>query len=379
LPADSPQRVAFLQEQARVNAAAEDWGKSAAVYEHAIATYEQIPEIHRTNGSQFVQLVGELGRVLCNAGQWDKALDWYDKAAALKPEESARMLLEYRARAYVALNKPEAAIDSYDKAIAQLQPRDPQRLRLLQELVRIPGPGGRWDKVAEIYKKALQTDSANAIVYRLAAQSYAEQGQWDLARSTLEAAPRDALAHYYLVRILQQTGDETAYRKSLAELLSKYGPEALGPVANSLAWILVRTPDANANVSDALRWAKKAVEGNQTSPNHLNTLAGAYYRSGDYASAVKTLREAGERYVDSQRAKLLPVDKDGRADDLLLLAMAYARLGEADKAKKALAAAVHWMDTRTYWNDPDTSVWAREDRKLLRAEAEALIGPGSGN
>ena len=81
------------------------------------------------------------------------------------------------------------------------------------------------------------------------------------------------------------------------------------------------------------------------------------------------------RYADAQRAKFRTVDKDGRGADLLLLAMVYAQLKEPEKARKALAEAVTWMDTRTNQNDPDSSVWAREDHKLLRAEAEKLIGP----
>jgi WD40 repeat protein/tetratricopeptide (TPR) repeat protein len=372
VPAGGTLFVALLQDQAKVLGTAGDWDKAAAVYQRACQTSQ-------LNGFQLALLYQECGHALRNAGHWPEALVTYEKAVQLVPANSVRSLLEDQARAYNALGREKDALDAYEKALARYPERDPQRILLLQDLVRIPGAGGRWDKVTELLKNAVDSQPENPLLHRLLAQAYAEQGQWPLTRTTLEKAPQDPLVQYYLARVLLHTDGGEEYRKVRGDLVARYGQTSVATEPNNIAWILALTPDPTADVPKALELAKKAVSINRTSHSYLNTLGVAYYRAGNYEIAIKTLLEAGDRYVEAQRAKLRPVDKDGRADDLFPLAMAYARLKDRDKAKDALDRAVKWMDARTNLNDPDSTIWTREDCKLLRAEAEGevkkLIGP----
>lgn len=280
------------------------------------------------------------------------AMDEYTKHA---PPEKKPQLLREQAQAYRQLGNGEQALDLYEMALALLGEQAPQRLQLLEDLTRIPSSRDQWDRVAELYRKAVQSQPEKHTLHRLLAQAYAEQGNLGLARTTLEKAPRDVLCQYDLARVLLQMGDMTTYRKQRNDLLSWYGQTSVPQEAKNVAWLLVLTPDSTPDMSKAVELAQKAVSAKR-SANNLNTLGAAYYRAGDYRSAVSTLLEAGER-----------------VEGLLFLAMAYARLKEHDKARKVLTAATQQMNAETKLNDPDSSIWSREDRKLLRAEAEKLI------
>ena len=64
--------------------------------------------------------------------------------------------------------------------------------------------------------------------------------------------------------------------------------------ANSLAWILATDKDEKVrNGVAALKWAQTAVQGKyRNDPEYLDTLAAAYAENGQFATAVRLVRQA---------------------------------------------------------------------------------------
>jgi serine/threonine protein kinase/Flp pilus assembly protein TadD len=103
----------------------------------------------------------------------------------------------------------------------------------------------------------------------------------------------------------------------------------------------------------AVELAKRAVA-IEPKGNHVNTLGIAFYRAGDWNSAIETLKKAEE---------LTPEKHFGH--NAIFIAMSYWRLGNKDEARRWYDRAVEWMDK----NQPKD-----EDFRRFRAEAAELLG-----
>jgi serine/threonine protein kinase len=123
---------------------------------------------------------------------------------------------------------------------------------------------------------------------------------------------------------------------------------------NALAWILANCPDRKLREPGrALELAKQAVERAPGKGDYWNTLGTAYYRVGDWKSAVEALNKSTQ------------LRKGGDAADWFFLAMAHWRLGDKKEGRKWYDRAVQWTEK----NRPqDEELW------LFRAEAEELLG-----
>ena len=127
-------------------------------------------------------------------------------------------------------------------------------------------------------------------------------------------------------------------------------------VLNSTAWLLVSCPDeAHRNPKRAIELAQKAIKITPESGNPVGTLGFALYETGQYRSAIKQLNKANK------------LTKKGAALNTVLLASAYAKLGEIEKANEAYAKAVVLNDT-----EPDEP----ELFEIYRIQALASIEAG---
>jgi hypothetical protein len=98
--------------------------------------------------------------------------------------------------------------------------------------------------------------------------------------------------------------------------------------ANDLAWLRANHPDpARRDPAYAVALARQTVAECPDAAAYWNTLGVAYYRAGDVRSAVDAL----------DRAAAL---SGGTAFDGVFRAMAHARLGDADAARRELARAM---------------------------------------
>ena len=116
-------------------------------------------------------------------------------------------------------------------------------------------------------------------------------------------------------RRLQQTGDKTAAHQTAQEALALLERATQKPSAGAVEWneyadalLKVDQPDL-LQPSKALHLAQNAVAAtNRTNPFFLDTLAWAYFRSGDAPKAAETERDA---------LRLLPADAKGGLHDEL--------------------------------------------------------------
>ena len=92
---------------------------------------------------------------------------------------------------------------------------------------------------------------------------------------------------------------------------------------NALAWAYLVAPHPLRDPDQALVLARKATRLAPDDPIFRNTLGVAHYRLGRYREAVEALRADLDRQGDRDLAW-----------DLYFLAMAYHRLGEADRAQE---------------------------------------------
>jgi WD40 repeat protein/tetratricopeptide (TPR) repeat protein len=377
LPANDSKRGLFLQDAARVYAYAGRSDKSLEAYGKVIDTL-------RPSSPQLSTLLQDRGRVYFCAGLWKKAVEAYGAAIEMLLSNTVptsggqlRALLQDQARAYGKLDRWGEALGAYDRVISKLPEKDWQLTALLQDKAWVLGGAGHWEEAIKEYERVRGMGPLNAYAYGLQAQAHAELGQWTQAKEILETASKqfsfDPSAQGYLARVYLKLGDEARYREIRANILKRFGQTTNAGTANNAAWAIVLKPEKGDNLSVAIALAERAVTLNPTNYNYLNTLGAAYYRVGNYDKAILRLKEASEKYVDSEKKQLRPVDENGRADDLFLLAMAYAKKNEMDKAKQALDHGVRWFQKYNNLTDPQSLFWTREDRQLLRDEAEKLI------
>jgi serine/threonine protein kinase/WD40 repeat protein/Tfp pilus assembly protein PilF len=129
---------------------------------------------------------------------------------------------------------------------------------------------------------------------------------------------------------------------------------------HDLARLYVIGPTRLRDPAKALALARNAVELAPKRTAYRSTLGMAYYRTGRYALGVATL-EQGMNARQGETA----------AEDLLVLAMCYARLGQASRARDCYDRAVRWMQER----QGQLSAKAREELKGFHAEADQVLSP----
>ena len=149
-------------------------------------------------------------------------------------------------------------------------------------------------------------------------------------------------------------------RRAALELASRRGDD-IGKWNHDTRAILDDPGRAAADYRGALQSAVTALQAYPWNPTLLTTLGIAQYRNGQYRQALETLqRSDGLRSVAIKRGFYYSTDS-------ILIAMTHYRLGETEKARKELQAAV-----------PDRSQRADtvDTQPAFLDEANALMAPG---
>jgi Flp pilus assembly protein TadD len=162
------------------------------------------------------------------------------------------------------------------------------------------------------------------------------------------------VSYLELVRLLRERGRDgeaaDVYRK--AATLDPANPA----VCNELAWFLATDPSSSReDAAEAVRFAKKAVDGERGSADYWNTLGVAHYRNGEYRDAIVALKTA------------MGMRKGGHSFDWFFLAMSLWSEGDRDEARAWFKRAVEWMDENMPTN---------EELRRFRDEAERLLELG---
>jgi serine/threonine protein kinase/Tfp pilus assembly protein PilF len=160
-------------------------------------------------------------------------------------------------------------------------------------------------------------------------------------------------------RLRQATGRtrdaEQAFRRCIEvyERLCIESPGQVGGYEAPLAQLYADCPvERLRDPRRAVELGKKALAIFPKASSYWVTLGVAHYRRGEWKAAVDAL-ETGLRQ-----------DRPDTGRGSFFLAMAYARLGNAEQARRSFEQAVQWMDT----NQP-----RNPDLVRVRAEAEGLL------
>jgi Flp pilus assembly protein TadD len=157
-----------------------------------------------------------------------------------------------------------------------------------------------------------------------------ELGRWEEARAAAEALERNrpgvsllalcALAHL-------RAGDEVGYRRACASLVARYGTPKDFPSLRDLTLALVAGPSNKVDRPIALLQEFANRNRGSCAPRHV--LGAALCRAGRHEEAVRVLEQA---------LRFHPGGK-GELTDLVFLALAHHKLGNAEQARGWLARA----------------------------------------
>jgi tetratricopeptide (TPR) repeat protein len=130
--------------------------------------------------------------------------------------------------------------------------------------------------------------------------------------------------------------------------------------ANDLAWLLLNHPDPDLREPTlALALARRVVEKCSDSSAYWNTLGVAYFRTGDFETAISALDCA------------IVLGDGGSSFDHIFLAMAHARLGNQEESRRYLAHAM-FQKEKDYPTHPELARFCDE------AQSISIAGPDTG-
>jgi WD40 repeat protein len=257
---------------------------------------------------------------------------------AREPQPDSAAARVGRARAYLALDRPDKALAEADKAV-ELAPGD-------GELVTLRGNfnahGGKWAEAADDFETAA----------RLGIPSLPP---WVLRY-------RQAFAHL-------RGGNAEAYHKACARMVERLSSTEDSDTAFFTAWTCALGPDALPDYAPVLRLAEKVLAREQDQERSHLAVGAVLYRMGRPDEALSHLSAA--ETAPNSPGMVSP------AYWRYFLAMAHHRLGHPGEARQWLDNAVAQADTEVRGPAPDTDParWVRKATlETLRAEAEALLG-----
>jgi eukaryotic-like serine/threonine-protein kinase len=318
----------------------------------------------------------ELARALQERQRWGEAIDHFRAAATLQPDAP---WLQYDLG--MALNSPghqDEAIEYLRKTLAL----DPHYPEARANLIRILLDRGRADEAIAELRQALALEPRNASARTELRNALTRLGRWPEVRAAwreeLDANPPEHDAWFGYAELCLFLGDEPEYRRACRDLLTRFGDTKSPQVAercgrsclllpepsfvqSSASGILARPKD---QLGPAVALIDRAIsagrQGNEfTWPYSWFAKGLAEYRMGRFDRAISLMSEEAR-----EASKMRP-------DQLLISAMAQFQLGQKDKARSNLAAAVvsyDWSAAKADSRDP----WIAH---ILRREAEALILP----
>jgi tetratricopeptide (TPR) repeat protein len=299
---------------------------------------------------------GNVYRIL---NQLDKAL--HDYSQAVKWDKKLAISWYSRATIYARLNQYDQAIADYTQAIKW----DDKLASAWNDRGAMYQAKKQFNEALADYSRAIQLDEKKAIAWYNRGVIYEEQGQYEKAIADLsrflELAPvHPKRAEAYLRRALcnEDTGHYEDALKDYREFEKAVPLKAV--LQNRIARLLANCPEVKLRDPKlAVERARKAVEMAPKDGRYWTTLGMAYYRAGDWNSAVAALDKAVELRLG------------GDAADWLFLAMAHQKLGKGDEARQAYHRAMRWLETNKALLDRNKTL--REDLCRFLSEAEDVL------
>lgn len=218
-----------------------------------------------------------------------------------------------------------AAVARVDAEIAeQGNGSSPELLALAAQVYAL---AGRGDRSEVALRRAVAADPRFSRGYAMLAQLYMQQQRLDDAKAEfLGMVKRDAMdatSRTMVGVILQTQGKRDEAKRWYEETMSAL-PQQAPIAANNLAYIYA---EEGANLDMALQLATAAKQGLPDNPDVDDTLGWIYYKKDMASLAIRPLEESLRKRPES-------------AEVLFHLGLAYAKVGNNDKARASLEQAL---------------------------------------
>ena len=240
----------------------------------------------------------------------------------------------------------------------------------------------QWRDAKNAYDDALHLGDDGALTLGGRGDAWAELGHWEEAVADYSAALKitsdDTHLAYLHGLVSLRLGRPEDYRAMAQVLLRQAGDTRSPEEQNRAAWACALLPSIVDDPGPVIEMVRAAIKQKPKTYAYASTLGSILVRAGHHdAEAIKELEAA---------MLLKPRDKDtenkfdGTPFDWVFLALAHARLGHPEEARKYLAQTQAHMErvaTDPLFDDANWT-WGWSDiyeLRLLRTEAGKLIGP----
>jgi tetratricopeptide (TPR) repeat protein len=212
----------------------------------------------------------------------------------------------------------KGALDRLDAMVA----RDGRNKRILLMAANAHASAANFPRAESLLLTAIDLDPALMNAYTLLGQIYMTQKRLDAARAQFDTIARQQerpVGVLTLIGTIDMLQNRTADAQQTFERVLQLDANA-GVAANNLAWIYL---EHGGNTDAAVRLAQTARAAFPQSAEVHDTLGWAYFKKGQLADAVASLRRSYE--LDPRNSTTL-----------YHLALAYDRHGDRDDARKAM-------------------------------------------
>jgi WD40 repeat protein/tetratricopeptide (TPR) repeat protein len=234
------------------------------------------------------------------------------------------------------------------------------------------------DEAIADFDRLVQARADSWPAWSLRATAYSEKGERPKARAdyvkAIElGAPAFVRAkHAFCLLALK---DRSGYASACAAMLQRGGQRPDRPTAIWTVWASVAAPEGRADSDRVLSLARDLALDRPRSRTYLLAWGAALYRAKKYDAAVEKLLAARALYTGEAAARA--DDGSGLLDqteyDLFFLAMAHARRGEAEKARRCLAEAGEAFEKANANRSLEVGWQRRMLYGLLLSEAKGVV------
>ena len=245
----------------------------------------------------------------------------FEQALNRKPD-AIQTLMEM-SKSYLALEQPEKALAHLDKAV-ESNPNNLTARGLTGEIYLLQK---RYDEAETVFKELIRRNPKWSTPYRNLFNLHIVRGETEKAMAVLQegiGATDDNSLRFLLAGVYERKGDPAQAMRQYEAILAKAPLSVLA--ANNLAMLLVEdNPDQAAldKAFDLVKGFSKAKN-----PIFLDTLGWVHYQRGEYKDALSILEKASDG-----AAELPVIDYH--------LGLAYAKLGQKEKARESLGRALN--------------------------------------
>lgn len=261
----------------------------------AIAAYKLALE--KNPGAR--QPLENLIRVLVNSGQTDEAIAYLKGHMAKYPEQRVpRFLLG-------AISAREGDSESAEKYFEEIIAEEPRSIRPYRALAGLYADDP--DKRISIYHRGLDANPANPTISLLLANEYQQTGRYDDAieiyEDVLEEHPNNAATRNNLATLLLDHRSDPATHARALDLVKPFRESERPAFADTLGWAYYR----NGDFLTAIPYLEIAVDGADSVPQVHFHLGMAYFKAKNFDSAQleleKAIRLAGSDFPDIHEAR----------------------------------------------------------------------------